>query len=157
MSIQTREVFRLKQKLDYIFELSRKLPDEPMEIRSHWARYLCIQLSGFLEISVRIILTQYIVANSSPKIQKYVLAKIKGFQNPKSAKISELVGSFQKPWRERLERSDLERARQDIDSVVTNRNQIAHGDDTPNLRLSREQEWYPNIIDYIEALEKLII
>lgn len=157
MSIQTREVFRQKQKLDYIFDLSRKLPDEPMEIRSHWARYLCIQLSGFLEISVRIILTQYIVANSSPKIQRYVLGKIKGFQNPKSARILELVGSFDKSWRERLERGDLERSRQDIDSLVTNRNQIAHGDDTPGLRLSRVQEWYPNIIYYIEELEKLII
>jgi len=156
MSIQNREIHRLKQQLDYTFSLSSKLPEETIELQSHWAKYLCIQLSGFLEISVRTIFNQYIVDNSSPKIQNYVSSKLKNFQNPKSAKISELAGTFDISWRRRLESDDLEKLRQHIDSIVTNRNQIAHGNDTPGLRLSRVKEWYPSTVQYIKKLEEIV-
>ncbi len=51
------EITRQRQRLDDLFQKAKNLPDA--EAQSHWSRYLCVLVSGFLENSVRITYTEY--------------------------------------------------------------------------------------------------
>ena len=51
------ELHRRKQHLDHLFGEARALPDP--ELKSHWARYLCVLVSGFVETSVLALYREY--------------------------------------------------------------------------------------------------
>jgi len=113
------------QRLDNIFK-QISLVDE-IEMQAHWAKYLCILVSGFLENSLRIMLSDYANKTSAPNIANYVNNHIKGITNLNNTKIAQLLGSFSDEWRQKYESFVDDEEKAAIDSVVNNRNSIAHG------------------------------
>jgi hypothetical protein len=87
-----QEIQRQKQRLDELFDSARKLSD--VELQSHWSRYLCILVCGFLENSVELCLSEYGKKRSDPAVSNFVSAKLRGFQNPRMSAITELLGAF---------------------------------------------------------------
>ena len=111
-----------------ITRLSRMVPGvDDDELRAELTKYLCVLSSGLMEIACRDILDRYAMKRSSPTVRRFVASRLSEFQNPKVGKICELLGAFDPAlaatWREALsdEQADA------IDSIVSNRNQIAHG------------------------------
>ncbi|MBI4638264.1 MAG: hypothetical protein HY727_18150 [Candidatus Rokubacteria bacterium] len=146
------DVSRAKQRLDYVFDLAGKLPDEP-EVLSHWARYLCVLVSGFLETSIRGIYGKYAQNKAAPNIARYVEVELDDFQNPNMPKILDLVGSFNPEWRIELEAASAGAPKEAVDSIVANRHNIAHGQ-TVGISLVRIRDYYQRAMKVLELIEE---
>ncbi len=57
--MKNRETVQAKDRLDYLFSRVNEF-SEDLELQSHWARYLCVRVSGFIETSIRSILSEYV-------------------------------------------------------------------------------------------------
>ena len=71
------DVLREKQKIDAIFDLIKRLEADE-ELLAHWAKYLCVLTSGFIENSLRIMLTFYAKNRTTPQVSNYVESCMKG-------------------------------------------------------------------------------
>lgn len=97
------------------------------ELRSSLARYACVLTSGYLEESVRIIVGTWCRDKSHPHIHTYVGRQLDWFLNPKLGKILEILSHFSLAWNESFADLLTDEEKDAINSVVNNRNQIAHG------------------------------
>ena len=148
-----REIDDQRKKLDAMFERSRDLPDDP-EIKSHWAKYLCVLVCGFLENSVELCLCEYCKHRSSPPIQNYVRSQLHYFQNPKMDEIIRLFGSFNSDWQTRLETECSGELSDAVNSIVGNRHKIAHGGSV-SLTIGGLQKYYHKALKVVELLQRI--
>lgn len=147
-------IVRLKDRLDALFESTRRLPDSD-ETRSHWARYLCVLVSGFIEESVRVLLTDYSSTHADKRIQNFIAYRLIRVQNPKVGVILDLLGNFDESWRDNYAtqiRGELGAA---IDSVVAVRHEIAHGKST-GISVVTISDYWKRVVQAIEILEATI-
>jgi nitrate/nitrite-specific signal transduction histidine kinase len=144
-------IHQQKQRLDQLFKAARDLPDP--EVQSHWSRYLCVLVSGFIENSVELCLYEYSKKSSSIHVSNFVSARLRKFQNPKMGPILELFGTFNPEWRSRIEAATRGRLADSINSIVTNRNKIAHGDSV-SLSMSSLTAYYQDAASVIEILQQ---
>jgi len=100
--MKTLEAVRYKQRLDNLFgQISAFYGDA--ELQSQWARYLCVLVSGFLEVSICAIYNQFARQTASPYVANFVEFELGDFQNPKMGKIIELTRAFNPQWANELE------------------------------------------------------
>ena len=148
-----------KKKLDQVFKDTDELLREinrhsiDLEMQSHLAKYLCVLVSGFLERSVRAILHDYVKAKSAPAISKYVEDQLQFFYNPKTNKILELVGAFSPNWRTSLETAIEDEVRDALDTIVENKNKIAHGRDS-QITFVGIRAYYGRAAEILDLLEQ---
>jgi len=150
--MKNREVVRYKKKLDYLFAKISILTEDP-EISSHWARYLCILVSGFLEVSVRSIYSQYAKDKAAPPVAKYVEKQLSNFQNPNMEKILNVARNFDSAWASRLEKIVDGEIKDAVGSIVATRNQIAHGENV-SITYIKIKTYYTYAVKLVELLEK---
>jgi len=150
--MKNREVVRYKQQLDELFAKISSLPEDP-EMHSHWARYLCIRVSGFLEISVRSIYSQYAKDKAAPFVANYIEKQLSSFQNPNIEKILNVVRSFNQTWANRLEQIIEGEIKDAVISIVATRNKIAHGESV-GITYIKMKAYYKCAVKLIELLEK---
>lgn len=146
------EVLREKQRLDHIFDMAHQLNAND-ELIAHWAKYLCVLTSGFIENSIRMLLSQYTMSRASPPVVNYVESTVKGVRNLNDEKIAQLLGSFSAEWRDTFIQMRTEAQKAAIDSVVANRHQIAHGRFV-GLTLGRMKQYYDEIIKAIALVDE---
>ena len=140
-----------KQRLDQLFKAARTLTD--LEIQSHWSRYLCVLVSGFLENSVELCLTEYSRRGSNQAVSNFVSFKLRGFQNPKMGSIVELFGAFNPEWRTQIETATQGKLSDSINSIVGNRHKIAHGESV-SLSLGALASYYEDATLVVELLQR---
>ena len=146
------EVVTYKNRLDYLIKIIDSFPFDP-EIRAHWARYLCVLASGFLESSTRAILREYTNRSASYYVVNYVESKLKYFQNAKMHDIIDLTREFNPQWAITIESSVTDEQRDAVDSIVNNKNQIAHGQNV-GISFVTMKTYYDRAIRVIELLEQ---
>ncbi|NET00416.1 MAG: hypothetical protein F6K62_00870 [Sphaerospermopsis sp. SIO1G2] len=150
--MKNTEVIRAKQKLDNVFAKIAQLPEDDIELKSHWARYLCILVSGFLETSVRAIYSEYAKKVSNRNVANFVERKLTDLQNPKMEKILQLTGAFNSEWESNLRIATEGELKDAINSIVANRNNIAHGQDV-GITYIRIKEYYEKAVQVINIIE----
>lgn len=138
------------QRLLATFKVAKSLPQEP-EILSHYSRYLCVLCSGFLESSVRTIFADY-AKNTAITTSEYVSAQLRRFQNPKAETIVQLVGAFDKAWVETFRAEISGEPTDSLNSIVENRNKIAHGESV-GLSLVVLQRYFSSAIKIVELID----
>ncbi len=151
--MKTLEALRYKQRLDNLFKQISAF-SENIELQSQWARYLCVLVSGFLETAICAIYGEFARKTASPYVANYVKWELDSFQNPKMGKILELTRAFNPLWADELKiaaEGELEAA---VDSVVANRNQIAHGRDV-GITYVRIKNYYKDVIEVVDLIEKM--
>jgi hypothetical protein len=148
--MRSYDVVRQKKKLDELFGQIKSGPEEP-EARSHWTKYLCILVSGFIESSIRSIYGQYASSKASPKVANFVGSRLKSFQNPRMDKILDLSGAFSAEWRDELDKAPDE-AKSAVNSIVANRNRIAHGEDV-SLTYGMMCDYYRGALKLIDIID----
>ena len=143
-----------KKHLEDLFERSKFFDSEP-EMLSHWAKYLCVLTSGFIERAIRHYLSEFASKNSHSKAPDYVFKKIKKFQNPSMKKILDIFGefdkTFDKTWKKELAYHVEGERKDSIDSIVANRNKIAHGGST-GLTIAQMKKYFKKaneVMDFI--------
>ena len=147
--MKNQEISSNKQRLDNLF---KKITSTDTDLQSHWARYLCILVSGFLETSVRIIYREYAKSKATPQVANFVEGKLEDFQNPKMEKILQLTGLFSKEWADELRLKTKDELKDAVDSIANNRNQIAHGGSV-GISYSQIKSYYDRAIEVIELIE----
>src|SRR5438046_402692 len=101
--MKTLELVRQKQRLDALFEKVQSLDSDP-ELQSHWARYLCVLVSGFIEVFVRKVMSDHAEARSDVRIANFVEREVRYLQDAKISKILEWVERFDAQWKDDLEK-----------------------------------------------------
>ncbi len=91
--MKNHETVQAKDRLDYLFSRVNEF-SEDLELQSHWARYLCVRVSGFIETSIRSILSEYAKKTSAPSVANYVENRLNSFQSPNMERILQLLGAF---------------------------------------------------------------
>lgn len=145
------EVVKHQRKLNNLFSKIEDL-SEDLELQAHWARYLCVLTSGFLETSIQAIFSNFTQKTASPKVANFVENKLKEFQNPKMEKILLLIKLFSSEWESLLRNRTEGELKDAVDSIVNNRNKIAHGDDV-GITYARMYNYYKNAVTVIELIE----
>ena len=149
--MKNQEISSNKQRLDNLFKKITAFSTDT-DLQSHWARYLCILVSGFLETSVRIIYREYAKSKATPQVANFVEGKLEDFQNPKMEKILQLTGLFSKEWANELRLETEGELKDAVDSIAHNRNQIAHGGSV-GISYSQIKSYYDRAIEVIELIE----
>ena len=141
-----------KKKLDALFEEIRKFHCDE-EIASALCKHLCILASGYIENSVRDIIFDYTKRKSNENVTNFVLSRLKSLGNPKIENILQLVGAFNGQWRASIEQQLDEEMKDAINSIVSNRNQIAHGIDV-GITFGQILSYYKSSVKVIEIIQK---
>lgn len=149
--MSNKEVDRARRRLDALFTQVSTLSGDP-ELQSHWARYLCVLASGFIETSVREILSDYTRSKAHPRVLSYVEQQLGRFQNPRMEAILQLVGAFDPTWRSELEIATEGEVAAAVNSIVTNRHAIAHGR-TIGLSYTMMRQYYLSCVKLLELIE----
>jgi hypothetical protein len=140
-----------QQRLDHLFEQVKSIPGDS-ELQSHWARYLCILVSGYIETSVIAIYIEYTKGKASPDVLNFVERRLLSQQNLNMDKIIQLVGTFNNKWAEDLSTATRGELKDAVDSIVANRNKIAHGENV-GLSYVRLREWYKCVVKVIALID----
>jgi hypothetical protein len=149
--MRLREIIQYESKLDNLFQTVEQIDD--FEMQAHWAKYLCVLCSGYVEKSVRFLYSDYVYKRSSPQISKFVGKKLGGFQNAKVEKIIDLARTFDDSWASELETQSQGIIKDAVNSIVSNRHTIAHGQDT-RITVARVKEWHKESRKLIGIIEE---
>lgn len=150
--MRNQSIVSYKQRLDNLFAQIKGVAGDP-ELQSHWAMYLCVLTSGFLETSVRQIYGLYASNKAAPNVANFVKDKLEGFQNPNMEKILELTRSFSQEWETRLRAATEGEIKDDVDSIVANRHNIAHGRSV-GITYIRMKNYYDNALKLIDLIDE---
>ncbi len=140
-------------KLDNLYKLAEKIDDD--EIRGHFAKYLCIRTSGLVEVYFKTQIEDYATGASPKPIVKFLNHKFKNFTNINSTKILNLFELFSSEWVEKFNEETYEEQRSALDSVISNRNNIAHGN-SDNISLANAKEYYIKVKEILTILDGII-
>lgn len=99
------------------------------EMRSSLSRYACVLASGYVEEGVRLVLSTWSASKSHPTIDAYVNKQLGWFYNAKITRILDLLSHFSIDWRDGFAALLTDEERDAVNSVVNNKNLIAHGKD----------------------------
>ncbi len=149
------DVVRSKQRLDNLFSKVSSLNYDP-ELQSHWARYLCVLVSGHLETSIKAIYIDYAKTKSGPAVANYVASSLQNLYNPNMNRLLNLASSFNPTWGEILKSQTEGQLADQVNTVVNNRNVIAHGG-AQGLSFVRMKEYYESVLKVLEIIDKLCI
>ena len=125
-----------------------------MRVRSDFACYLCVLVSGFVESVVADIAADHCRNRSSQTVMNYVESRVARPGVLNTERLLQFVGLFNIEWRQMLEQYVAGERKDALDSVVANRNQIAHGESV-NLTYARILEYYRNVCQVVDFVEEM--
>ena len=153
--MKNREIPQHNSRIKSLFEKIRSIEDAKMQ--AEWSKYLCVLTSGFIEQSICSIFSSYADTRANSHIANYVRNQLNYFQNPDTNKIISLAKKFNKSWSDKIELlfENEDKYKTSINSVVGNKNGIAHGKSV-SVTFVRIKEWYEDVYKFIEEMEKII-
>ncbi len=148
---------KAKRDVDALFNMVPTGDSAYFELSSHWAQYLCVRVSGFMEEAYEIIFTEYVENGASPKITKYAKRHISnGRKNPNTDKIRQMLCAFSLEWGNRFEEFAKREGRKDaLDSVMNNRHLVAHGRRS-EVTITQVKAYFDKCIEIMEWVETLL-
>jgi hypothetical protein len=144
----------LERNLDNLFSEVSSLVEDDIN-KAHLSRYLCVRTSGYLESVIRNLIVNYCEGTSPKEIETYISKRSKYITNLEYKKILTLLDEFSTEWRVAFENSINEEQKASINSVVSNRNNIAHGN-TDSITFRNMKEYYSHVKEVAELLKKII-
>jgi hypothetical protein len=145
-----------QQRIDSLESKAKSdLVKSDIELQSQIARFLCVLSSGLIEQAVIHTLATYSQKRSHPDVARYVSANVAKLRNAKFDDVLVMLGYFNPDWREHFESSTAPEVKDAIDSIVNNRNQIAHGAQT-GISLVTFMEYYKRVKLFISELDGFI-
>ena len=145
----------IQDKLDAVFERSKKIDIQEFELRADFARHLCVLVSGFLDQSIKNFTTEYVRKRSTPEVTRHVTRSIKNLTNLKTEKITQHLLSFNQEWQPKVATLLSDERKAAIDSVINLRNGIAHGQ-PDDMTLARIEGYYREIIKAIDGIRAIM-
>jgi hypothetical protein len=119
----------LFDKIDHIFKLSKALPvsaDTPY-VQAELCKYCCILASAAIDVCLEDCLLEYAEKSKDHRITAFVQDRLGRARNPTIGTICSVLHAFDHSWRQRIDQYADQKIRSDVNSIVHNRNEIAHG------------------------------
>lgn len=116
---------RDRQKLDNLYAKISVVNET--EMKAQWAKYLCVLTSGYLENSIRNIISDYAQNKASNPLANFIQKKVKSITNLKNNNLIDLLNSFDSEWGDKYKTNISDEQVDAINSIVANRHLIAHG------------------------------
>lgn len=149
-----QEVDRLRRRLDETFRRVNDLPDD-LELRSDFARYLCVLVAGYVENAVVELVLIYCSRRAAPEVQNFVEKTLERFTNVHRERLLQLLGSFDLEWRRKAEEFIVEEREDALNSLIAVRHQIAHGG-SAGISYVRVKDYYKSIQEVIDFVADLL-
>ena len=150
---------RILSAQNRIDSLEAKAKSDPVrsdvELQAQLARFLCVLSSGLIEQATVLLLDAYARRRSGTQVASYVSSQLSRLQNTKFDDILTLLGRFDSTWREYFISNTPPEQKDAIDSIVNNRNQIAHGGQV-GISLGTFSEYYRNLKLFIISLDAFV-
>jgi hypothetical protein len=142
-----------RQRIEATFERASRVADA--EVQADLARFLVVLTSGYLEQAVVYLYSDFARRNQgSPRVLRYVERRLDGFQNPNTQKLIALAGDFDADWRDKLETFLVDERKDHVDSVVANRNLIAHGESV-GVTYRRASDFFKSVDAVVRFVETM--
>ncbi|MFK0337002.1 HEPN domain-containing protein [Agrobacterium deltaense] len=126
--------------------------------QAHFAKYIAVLVSGHLEQAIKEILIDYSKARSHPTLQNYINKSWPVSRNMNADNILSILLQFDEAWKLKLDEwlEDEER-RGTINSLVSWRNGIAHGDEanTTGVTLNSVRKSFKTTCGLIDYLDRM--
>lgn len=153
--MQNRELVKQYARIVKLINDTNTSTYGDLELQGHWGKYLCVLVSGFLENAISTVYSEFVSQSASPHVTQYTQKSLDKIQNPKASRFVSVAYQFKKKWGQELEQffNDYPENKQAIDSIMTNRHQVAHGK-TTSISVNRVRDYLEKsvqVIDYIEA------
>lgn len=150
MAINTQAAI---QRIDRLVEQYDQLPEDG-DLRSHWARYVCVVISGLLEMAIEEMCSDYALARGHQTLAHFV-AKSAAWNNQANVDvICKTFGRFRNGWHEKAFQVLDEQERAAINSVVNLRHGIAHGRNNNVQWVVLTSQYYPCVKRAIKKLKE---
>jgi len=147
----------LFDKIDHIHTLSKSLPinTDTTYVISELCKYCCILASAAIDVCMEDCLLEYCDKIRDQRVISYVRDRLGRARNPTIATIGAILESFDKDWRSRLEAFADQRIRSDVGSIVSNRNEIAHGRNS-QVSFGRLLPWVKSAKSLCDHMETIV-
>lgn len=98
---------------------------------------------------------EYIQGTAPKPLQKFVSQKLKNVTNLNYDRLSSVLRSFNADWANEFEVAISDEQRSALNSVISNRNNIAHGEND-NISYELMKGYYKSIKEVVESLKNII-
>lgn len=142
-----------EKKLDRLFQTVQNVSDE--EEKALLSKFLCVRASGFIENSIRNLIGEFMLGTSPRQIQSYVNKETKYITNLRYDKLLEILNSLDRNWKETFESKITDEQKAALNSIVSNRNNIAHGENDA-ISYGLMKKYYERIKEVVDILKDII-
>ncbi len=148
---------KYKSRITHLFKLYAE--DSSTENQSDSAKYLAVLVSGYLEQAIKETLLHYASQGSRQQITRYIEATWPISKNMKTENIKTILYQFNESWSDEfttwLEQDEIRKGH--INSIVTWRNSIAHGQEsnTTGVTLVSVRSAFTTIKDLVTFIDDM--
>lgn len=151
--MKSPQLVRQHQRLTWLIDRTTAAANGELELQSHWAQYACVRAAGFMENALGELYSDYARRCSNAKVGSYVTASVSAVQNPKAARFSETARRFSPEWAEEMDEFlNVDGRREALNSIMTNRHRIAHGEDS-DITVVRVRQYLEKCVEIVEFIE----
>lgn len=145
---------RQVERIERLVQQSSQATASDLALHAHWGRYLCVLVAGFMENAIFEIYSEFVYRCSPEPVARYAAARLERISNPKASTFVETARAFKDTWAIELDNFLADDGRKDaVDSIMSNRHQIAHGQDT-GITLARVNSYFVKCVAVVEFIEK---
>lgn len=124
--------------------------------KAYLAKFLVVFISGIYEEAIETIVNEKIERLNRKYVSNYIKHTLKkGFRNPSTGNILNLLSRFNNSWKEKI-KSLPQQNKEALDNIVTNKNSLAHGISVI-LTLSDVLQYYQDSRIVIEAIDDIVL
>jgi hypothetical protein len=144
-------VISYRNRLEALFKKVEQFPTDDLQLLAHWAAYVCVLTSGFIEVGLRSILLAHASSGASPSVVRYVDRQLGRVRNPNMEVVIQNVRSFSEDWAATIEDATAGEIAASVNSVIANRHRIAHGESV-DLTLARMRTYFDDSVHMLEII-----
>lgn len=144
-----------QRRLDALFKKIDSIPAEDLELRAHFARYLCVLVSGFLDTSIVDMILHYVAGVSHARVSRLTEVRLRRESNLNREALLQLIGGLDQGWKRELEEFLDGHRGSALDSLRGLRNAIAHGGDA-SVTYVTVQQYYVSVKEVVKFVADLL-
>jgi histone H3/H4 len=144
------------QRVDATMQKARQYSAGNPELDGYLASYLTVLVSGAYEDCVEHLLSQRAAKTGDAEIANYIQTSVdRNFRNPNFKNILRLITAFSHQYAQELNARVDSKATGAINSIVNNKNDIAHGR-SATVTIRDVENYHKRCMPIFEALEDIL-
>ncbi len=140
-----------ERKLDELFRNIQNVPDD--ELKAHLSKYFCVRISGYLENVIKVLVANYSEGSSPKPVSNYLQQDLKSVTNLSEEKMQRLLNKFSDEWSYSFTEKVSEQQMESLNSIISNRNSIAHGQQD-NISYKAIGQYYNDLKEIVKILKE---